>query len=174
MHLVFFDELERAGRRLTAIELVIAHQQLDLATVDAALVVELLDGELCALDLILGFGSERAGQRCRKADADRVIGSACDPRHGDDARAGAERGQHVAARDMIAFGVSNVLRHDVLRLISFMGQMCPSALSIRAGVIGTCATVPPNGFIASFIALSAAADAAAVPASPTPLAPSWV
>jgi hypothetical protein len=68
--LVLLDQFQRARRRLARIELVVAHEQLDLAAGDAALVVDQLDRELCALDLILGLGGEGAGQRRREADAD--------------------------------------------------------------------------------------------------------
>ncbi len=72
VNLVLLDQFECAGCCLAGVEFVVAHQKLDLAACDAALVVDELDGEFRALDLILGLGGERPGQRRRKADADRL------------------------------------------------------------------------------------------------------
>ena len=51
---------------------------------------------------------------------------------------------------------------------------CPSVRNKRSGDIGSLETDIPSGLIASLTAFMAAADAAAVPASPQPFAPSSV
>jgi hypothetical protein len=70
VHLFLFDQFQRPRRRLAGIELVVAHHQFRLAAVEAAVIVELGDGDLGGAHLVLGFGAVGAGQRHRKADLD--------------------------------------------------------------------------------------------------------
>ncbi len=65
-------------------------------------------------------------------------------------------------------------RRTGARLQDYTGQQRRNACSTRCGVIGICDTTAPSGAIASLTAFSAAADAAAVPASPQPFAPNSV
>ncbi len=69
--LVLLDQFQRPGRGLAGVELVVAHQKLGGAALEAAGVVELLDRELGRPNLIVRLGPEGAGQRRREADPDR-------------------------------------------------------------------------------------------------------
>ena len=71
--LLVLDQLQRARRRLAGIELVVAHQELGLAPVEAAALVEDVDGELGAAHLVVGLGAVGAGERHREADLDRPL-----------------------------------------------------------------------------------------------------
>ena len=71
IHLVLLDQLERARRRLSRIELVVANQQFRHPPPESAAVVELLHRDLGGAHLVLRVGTERAGERNREADPDR-------------------------------------------------------------------------------------------------------
>ena len=70
VHLLLLDQFQRAGRGFARIELVVAHQQLRLAAVETAALVELGDRDFGGAHLILGLGAIGAGQRHREADLD--------------------------------------------------------------------------------------------------------
>ena len=80
--LVLLDQLQRAGRGLARVELVVAHQQFGLAAVEAAPLVDELDGELGAFDLVLRLGADRgrsaaSGSQCGWSRPRRGRAAAC-------------------------------------------------------------------------------------------------
>ena len=184
---LLLHQFQGACRRFAGIEFVVAHDQFRLATVEAAAVIELRDGQLRGAHLILRFGAVGSGQRNRKADLD--VGFLClqqidTKRRGGKCRACADRGQEATARNRSGFG--DALGHwcppRIFALHSFifdftgvvLGQIRPSADRISCGVRGISVMTAPNGRNASFTAFDTAAAAPAVPASPAPLAPSSV
>jgi hypothetical protein len=73
------------------LELIVAHEQLDLAPEDAALGVEDVHAELRALFHVAGNGRERSRQRQWKPDAHRIFALRTEHR-GDSEGRGAGRG----------------------------------------------------------------------------------
>ena len=78
-------------------EVEILDQEVDLAAEDAALGVDLFDGELRADQFVLAQRGEGAGQRVVEADLDRLVGKRLDHKragdlHGADGETGLEHG----------------------------------------------------------------------------------
>ncbi len=146
--LFLFDQLQRPRRGLAGIELVVAHQQLRLAAVEAAALVELGDGDFGGAHLILRLGAVRPGQRNRKADLDGGflrLQQIDAERRGGQRRAGADRRQQAAAGNRSGFG--GLLGHGVLHWIVLLAyyirfcslvlvQIRPNAVRITCGVSG--------------------------------------
>jgi len=88
-HLVLLDHLQRLVDGLVGLVAVVAHQQLDLAAVDAALGIDLLEHGLGAAAHALAQAGCRAGLHVDHAQAQRA---------GADAVAAGQRGQGHAGQ----------------------------------------------------------------------------
>jgi hypothetical protein len=104
--LVLVHQLLRRQHRALGVVAGVLDQQLDLAAVHAALLVELIDAQVHAQADLLAVAGQRAGQVLDGADDDLVLGDALPLRMGQRRKDGSSRGGGRGEDPAVLHGIS--------------------------------------------------------------------